>query len=94
MFPLPPGEGKWPRRLRVAVDGVGREGRQADGDVLGALGLGGAVADPLAGLGDDGLARAHVQLAALVLHAQHALDDDEMRIAPRVDQRSLSLYRG
>jgi len=42
-------------RLLVAMDGGGREGGQADGDVLRAIGSGRAVADPFARRGDDRL---------------------------------------
>src|SRR3954452_19890528 len=53
----------------VAVDRLGGEGGQADGEVLGALG--GRVAHPLAGADEDRLARAHVELrAAAVLYPQ------------------------
>jgi hypothetical protein len=41
--------------LLVPVHRFHRERRQADGDVLGALFLWRGVADPLAGVGDDGL---------------------------------------
>ena len=54
----------------VAVDGLVAEGREADGDVLRPLGVGGAVAHPLALAGDHGLSRAHVEDSPLVLHSE------------------------
>lgn len=55
---------------------IGRKGRKTHGDVLGAFGHGAAVADPLAGMGDDGLAGVHVEYAALMFDTQHASNDD------------------
>src|SRR5688572_7831064 len=55
------------RLLRVAMHGGRRERGQAHGDVLGAVGLGAAVADPLTGGRDDSLPRTHVERAAFVL---------------------------
>src|SRR6185503_5332472 len=58
--------------LLVAMHDVGRESRQADRDVLGALGVGAAIAHPLARLADDRLAGGDARLAALVLDADAA----------------------
>ena len=46
--------------FRVALHGFRREGRKARGDIFGAALLGRAVADPLPGMGDDGLAGANI----------------------------------
>src|SRR5690349_8436577 len=64
------------RLLVVSMNGLRRERGQADGDVLRAFVLRRAVADPLAGRGDDRLTRAHVEDAALVLDAHHAAQHD------------------
>src|ERR1044072_8399324 len=82
------GVGHYASLLHVAVDCVGREGREADGDVLGALLFGRAVLHPLAAPRDDGLARAHVERLVLRLHAQQAAQDDGVLhplAAPRDD---------
>ena len=81
----------------VAVHGVGRESRQADGDVLGTAGLGRAVADPLARPRHDRLPRADVDDAGLVLDADHAAEHDGdllevgalSRLDPAVGRRHL-----
>ena len=52
----------------------GREGRQADRDVLGPSALGRGVAHPLAGAHEHRLAGGDVELAALVLDVQRAVD--------------------
>ena len=56
--------------LAVAVDGIGGEGGQADGDVLGSFRARRAVADPFARVRDDRLTRRHVHDTALVFNAQ------------------------
>ena len=66
------------RSSLVAVDGVGREGGEADGDVFGASFLGGGVADPLPRLAGDRLAGAHLDHAPLVLHLEHPLEHDRV----------------
>src|SRR5262245_44534901 len=48
-----------PASFGVAVDGLGREGRQADRDVFSPLVAGCTVADPLAPPHQHGLTRAH-----------------------------------
>ena len=45
----------------ISMDGVWRKGGEADGDVFSAVGFRRAVADPLAGRGDDGLAGLDVE---------------------------------
>ena len=55
---------------RISMHGCGREGRQANGDVLRAVGERRAVADPFARIADDGLSGVHFEHAALVLDAQ------------------------
>jgi len=58
------------KSLCVALDGFHREGGQADGHVLGAVGLAGAVTNPLAAVRDDRLAGADVDDSAAMLDAQ------------------------
>src|SRR6185295_5984411 len=60
----------------VAMDGVGRERGETDGDVLGATGLRRAVTDPFARMCHDRLAGPHVEHAARVLDADQPLQDD------------------
>ena len=60
----------------VAVYGGWRERREADGDILCAIRFRGAVADPLAGGGHDGLARVDVDDAGRVLDAEEAAKHD------------------
>ena len=60
----------------VAVDGIHGEGGEADGDVFGAAFKGSGVADPLAGVGDDGLSGGDVDGSGLVFDAQGAFEDD------------------
>src|SRR5262245_41312843 len=61
--------------LRIAMHRVHRKRRETNGDVLGTR-LGRAVAHPLAGRRDHGLAGAHVEGAALVLDAERAVQDN------------------
>lgn len=58
------------------MDGVRREGREANGDVLSAILTRGAVSDPLSGFGEDGLAGRNHHLAAFVLHLQGSPQHD------------------
>src|SRR6185503_5251961 len=58
--------------IRIAMNGVRREGRQAYRDVFCAIRVRTAVANPLAGSGHDRLARAHVDDTAFVFDAHHA----------------------
>ncbi len=82
----PPRDGRFTRereaarRLVVPVHRLHRERGQAHGDVLGPLRIGGRVAHPLAGAGEDRLPGAHVHLAALVLDVDGALDDDRVLV--------------
>src|SRR3954464_10296272 len=59
----------------LAADEVGAERRQADGDVVGALGSA-RVPDPLPRLGEDGLAGPHVGRTALVVDDDLTAEDD------------------
>ena len=61
------------------MDRFHREGWEADGDVFGASFLRGGVADPLAGVGDDGLSGGDVEgtdrsIRTSVLDAQQSLE--------------------
>ena len=56
----------------VAMDCGWGECREADGDVLGAIGFRCAVMDPLAGSGHDGLTRSNVSDPGRVLDAEEA----------------------
>src|SRR5271154_2635252 len=60
----------------VAVDGVHREGGEADGYVFGAAFVGSGIADPLAGVGDYGLSGGYVEGAFFVFFVQRAFQDD------------------
>jgi len=62
--------------LFVAVDGIHGEGGKADGDVFGAAFLGSGVADPLAGVGDDGLSGGDVERTVLVFNVEGAFEND------------------
>jgi hypothetical protein len=55
------------------VHGVGREGGQTDRGVLGTVGLGRAVAHPLAGVRDRGLPAAHDERSLRVRDVEAAL---------------------
>src|SRR5438067_2473638 len=55
------------------MDGLGRERRQADGQVLGPVRLRGVVLHPFAPVGDHRLTRPHVEDAAGVADAEHPL---------------------
>jgi hypothetical protein len=59
-----------------AVDGVGREGRQADGHVVGAIGFRGAVAHPLARTSVHGLPGGHLECSVFVFNVEHAVQDE------------------
>src|SRR3954451_21113006 len=59
----------------LASDEVGAERRQADRDVVGSLGSA-RVADPLACLGENGLAGAHVRRTAVVVDDDLPAEDD------------------
>src|SRR5690242_20205213 len=69
--------------LVVPVHGAGGEGGDADRDVLGAVGTGGAVAHPLPGPGMNSLPGLHRQLPPFRLHdqgpAQHDRELVELR---------------
>ena len=80
---------------RRPVDGLGAERRQADRDVLGALGAAG-VADPLARLGDDalaGLAR-RSRAAVVVDDAPSPREDDGDLVELRGLERLVQSGRG
>src|SRR3954452_16089625 len=62
--------------FRVAMHARWRERWQADCDIFGALRQRRRILHPFARMRDDGLPRAHVELAVLVRHAQHAGKDD------------------
>jgi hypothetical protein len=59
-------------RSLVAIDRLHRKRRQTDRHVLRTTRIRAAVAHPLSGMRDDGLAGVHVDRSAFVLHAQHA----------------------
>src|ERR1700691_1544809 len=58
------------------MDGIGREGWQANGQVFGASGKWSGVADPFSLMGDDGLAGGDIDLAGFMLHTEGAAQDD------------------
>ncbi len=58
------------------MNGVHGEGGEADSDVFCATFVGSGVADPFAGVGDDGLSGGDVERAILVLDAESAFEDD------------------
>jgi len=72
----------------IAVNRVHRESRQADRDVLCAAFVRSGVADPLAGVGDDGLSRDDVERPILVFHAEGTLEDN----CELVEGRSLARF--
>src|SRR5262249_31336554 len=78
----PPGDSR-PIGSLVPVHGPGRESRQTDGHVLGAFGLGRAVAHPLAGAREHRLAGANVEHPALVVDAQHPPEDQRVLVELR-----------
>src|SRR5262249_7080298 len=78
----PAGDGR-PLGSLAAVHGLGREGRQTDGHILGAFGLRRAVAHPLAGAREHRLAGANVEHAALVVDAQHPPEDQRVLVELR-----------
>ena len=77
---------------------VGRECGDANSDVLGAFGVGGAVADRLAGLGDDGLARANLEDFISAFDAERTAQDDcdffELRRLRRFDPTAGRYHAG
>src|SRR5580698_6467352 len=64
------------RSLLIAVHGVHGKGGEADGDILGALGVRCGVLHPLTGVRYDCLAGVDIELSAAGLHAQRALQHD------------------
>src|SRR5271170_5102446 len=60
----------------VAVDGIHGEGGEADGDVFGAALVRSGVADPLAGVGDDGLSGGYFDGAVFVFYVERAFQDN------------------
>src|SRR5262245_11664124 len=71
------------------MDQLRRKGRQADSDILGAVGLGRAVLHPFATMSDDRLTGTDVESAAAVGDAQQAPQHDselvELRLLTRLD---------
>src|SRR5688572_22789807 len=63
-------------RFLIAMNRQRREGRQTYRDVLGAVGLGRAVADPFMGMGNHRLAGPNLEGAPFVFDAQRAAQDD------------------
>jgi len=76
----------------IAVDGVHGKGRETDRDVFCAAFVGSGVADPLAGLGDDGLSGEDVERTILVFNVESAFKDNgelvEGRGLPRLEPSS------
>src|SRR4051794_17986534 len=66
--------------LLVPVHRLRREGRQAHGHVLGASGLRGRVADPLAAAHQHRASGAHAEVAVLVLHVEAAVEHDRVLV--------------
>src|SRR5262245_33339272 len=62
--------------ILLAMHGLWRKGRKADGDVLGAFLTGSAIADPFTWQGDDGLARMNFVYTALGFDAHGPAQDD------------------
>ncbi len=58
------------------MDGVHGKGGEADCYVFGAAFVGSGVADPLAGMGNDGLSRRDVKRSILMLDAERPFEDD------------------
>src|SRR4051794_11978965 len=77
----------------LSSDEVGAERRQADRDVVGALGPA-RVADPLARLGEDGLAGPHVGRTALVVDDDLTAEDDGDLVELRCLERLVPSRRG
>src|SRR5947209_8654640 len=79
-------QSRW--RLRIAMHRLGRECRQAYGDVFRPTFFGRGVLDPLAGVCDDSLTGADVDLSAVMTYAQHAFQYNreliELRSLPRL----------
>ena len=61
---------------RIPMDGIWTEGRDANGNIFSAIDSRGAVADPLAAAGDDGLAGLDLDHAVLGLDAQRSAQHD------------------
>src|SRR5688572_13956406 len=62
--------------LIVAMNSVGRKGRQANCNVLRARGIGRAVAHPLTGIDDNGLPGGNLMHSIAGLHLQLTAQDD------------------
>ncbi len=58
------------------MDGIHGEGWETDRDVFGSAFVGSGVADPFAGVGDDGLSGGDVEGSIFVFHVQGAFQDD------------------
>jgi len=65
------------------MDGLGREGGQADGNVFGALGTGRAVLDPFSGGRNDGLTGRNVKRSCFVSNTQAATEDESVFVEVR-----------
>jgi hypothetical protein len=78
------------------MDGSGREGGDANGDVLGTFGAGRAVLNPFTAMCDDGLTCVRHKSAAFVLHLQRAFQDIvvhvELRRLPRLGPTRRTLH--
>jgi hypothetical protein len=57
------------------VDGIYRKGGEADGDVFGSVCVRSGVADPLAGVGDDGLSGSNLEGTVFVFDAKGAFEN-------------------
>jgi hypothetical protein len=68
------GKGYFSFDFIIPMDGFRREGGQAHGDILGAGRRRRAVADPLAGMGDDRLAGPDIQRFVFRFHPQQPLE--------------------
>src|SRR5215472_15722741 len=62
--------------LLITVHRVHGECRQADGDVLGAIGFGRGVLDPFASMRDYSLSRADIEFSGFGCHAKQAAQND------------------
>ena len=65
------------------MDGLGRKGGKADGNVFGALGPGRAVLDPFSGVSDDRLTGRNVKSSFLVSHTKAAPQDESIFVEVR-----------
>ena len=70
------------------MNGVRRERRQADRDILRAAGQGRGIANPFSAVRDDGLARLHIEVPMLMVDAEGAVQDQRVLI----EVRSLSRF--